>query len=163
MPRTHSLMITALAALCLLSGCGGVPIAPSVFSAPQRPIARAFTPTPALVPIGQPASAPQSQPATPVAIAVQAAPVNAPAPVVIPAQPRPLSPLGQTLDNYLNDIVNAGWFQGAVLVVHDGQPIISKGYGMADAAHGTPNSAQTRFRLASVTKQFTAAAIMILQ
>jgi CubicO group peptidase (beta-lactamase class C family) len=160
MPRTHSLMITALAALCLLSGCGGVPIAPSVFSAPQRPIARAFTPTPALVPIGQPASAPQSQPATPVAIAVQAAPVNAPTPVVIPAQP---SPLGQTLDNYLNDIVNAGWFQGAVLVVHDGQPIISKGYGMADAAHGTPNSAQTRFRLASVTKQFTAAAIMILQ
>ncbi|MEO7910980.1 MAG: serine hydrolase domain-containing protein [Roseiflexaceae bacterium] len=161
MPRTHSLMIAALAAGCLLAGCGGVPIAPSVFSAPQRPIARAFTPTPALAVNSQPDRAPQSLPATPVAIVGQAAPLNAP--VVGAAQLVPLSPLGQTLDNYLNDIVNAGWFQGAVLVARDGQLILSKGYGMADAAHATPNSVQTRFRLASVTKQFTAAAIMILQ
>ncbi len=162
MPRPHSLIIAALAALCLLAGCGGVPSAPAVFSAPQAPIARAFTPTPTLAANSQPVRAPHSQPATPVAIAVQAAPVNAPAPAAA-AQLGPLSPPGQTLDNYLNDIVNAGWFQGAVLVAHNGNVIISKGYGMADAAHGTPNSAQTRFRLASVTKQFTAAAIMILQ
>jgi CubicO group peptidase (beta-lactamase class C family) len=158
MPRMHSVTIAALAALCLLAGCGGVPTAPSVFSAPQAPIARAFTPTPALAAGSRPAPAPV-QPAAPVAIAARAAPVNAPA----PAQIGQLSQLGQTIDTYLNDIVNAGWFQGAVLVAHNGKVIISKGYGLADAAHGTPNSAQTRFRLASVTKQFTAAAIMILQ
>jgi CubicO group peptidase (beta-lactamase class C family) len=96
-----------------------------------------------------------------VAIVGQAAPASAPVGVSQPAEP--LSPLGQTLDNYLNDIVNAGWFQGSVLIARDGKIILSKGYGMADAAQGTPNSPQTRFRLASVTKQFTAAAIMILQ
>jgi len=159
MPRTHTFILSALAACCLLAGCGGMPLAPSVFSAPQRPIARAFTPTPALVANSQ--RAPQSQPATPVAIVVQAAPVNAL--VAASVQLEPLSRLGQSSDNYLSDIVNAGWFQGAVLVARNGKVIISKGYGMADAAHGTPNSAQTRFRLASVTKQFTAAAIMILQ
>jgi CubicO group peptidase (beta-lactamase class C family) len=160
MPRTHTFMIIALVALCLLAGCGGVPAAPSVFSAPQAPIARAFTPTPALAATSQPTGVPPSQPATPAAIAAQAAPVIAPITVAAPAQ---LDPLGQSIDVYLNDIVNAGWFQGAVLVAHNGKLIISKGYGMADAANGTPNSAQTRFRLASVTKQFTAAAIMILQ
>jgi CubicO group peptidase (beta-lactamase class C family) len=160
MPRTHNLTIAMLAALCLLSGCGGVQSAPAVFSAPPAPIARAFTPTPALAANSQPTHPPQSQPAAPVAIAGQAAPANVPASAAAPAQ---LEPLGRTLDNYLNDIVNAGWFQGAVLVAHNGKVLISKGYGMADAAHGTPNSAQTRFRLASVTKQFTAAAIMILQ
>lgn len=154
MPRTHNIMITALAACCLLAGCGGVPATPSVFSAPQAPIARAFTPTPALAANGQPNRAPQSQPAAPAAIVVQAAPV---------ALPVQLGSLSQTLDSYLTDIVNAGWFQGTVLVARDGKVILSKGYGMADAAHGTPNGAQTRFRLASVTKQFTAAAIMILQ
>ncbi len=160
MSRTHNVIIAALVALCMLAGCGGVPAAPSVFSAPQAPIARAFTPTPALIANGQAARAPQSQPATPVAIAVQAAPVNALISVAAPAQ---LEPLGQSIDHYLNDIVNSGWFQGAVLVAHNGKVIISKGYGMADAAHGRLNSAQTRFRLASVTKQFTSAAIMILQ
>jgi CubicO group peptidase (beta-lactamase class C family) len=92
-------------------------------------------------------------------ISAQAAPVAAPG-AALSAR---ATPLGQTLDSYMNDIVNAGWFQGAILVARDGQIIISKGYGMADAEHGTPNTAQTRFRLASVTKQFTAAAIVILQ
>src|SRR6187402_2623773 len=108
MPRTHTLMIAALIALCLLAGCGGVPSAPSVFSAPQPPIARAFTSTPTLAPNPEPARAPQSQAATPVAIAVQAAPVSAPIAIATPAQ---LDPLGQSIDTYLNEIVNAGWFQ----------------------------------------------------
>src|SRR5689334_348594 len=117
MPRTH-IMIIALAACCLLAGCGGMPVAPSVFSAPQAPIARAFTPTPGLAVGGQPAIAPQGQLPTPGAIVGQAAPVNVPA--ALPAQLGPLSPLGQTLDSYLTDIVNAGWFQGTVLVARDG-------------------------------------------
>jgi CubicO group peptidase (beta-lactamase class C family) len=158
MPRPRSSTLALLIALCLLAGCGGPPnAAPAVFSAQRAPIARALTPTPALAANSQKATrqnvpAPQIPAPTPAAIAAQAAPVAAPA-----------SPLGQTIDSYMNDIVNAGWFQGAILVARDGQVIVSKGYGMADAEHGTPNTAQTRFRLASVTKQFTAAAIVILQ
>ncbi|HEU5100707.1 MAG TPA: serine hydrolase domain-containing protein [Roseiflexaceae bacterium] len=164
MPRPHSFLFAMLAGLCLLAGCGGPPATPAVFSAQQAPIARALTPTPALasesqIIVAQGAPVPQSPPATPAPIAAQAVPVAAPpAPLLAPA-----SPLGQTIDGYMNDIVNAGWFQGAILVARGGQVIISKGYGMADAEHGTPNTAQTRFRLASVTKQFTAAAVVILQ
>jgi len=151
MPRPRSLTLAVLVALCLLAGCGGPPnAARAVFSAQQAPIARALTPTPALAAaLGVPA--PQESTATPAAIAAQAAPVV------------PATPLRQVIDSYMNNIVNAGWFQGAILVARDGQLIISKGYGMADAEHGTPNTAQTRFRLASITKQFTAAAIVILQ
>jgi CubicO group peptidase (beta-lactamase class C family) len=157
------LTIAMLAALYLLAGCGGPPqSAPAVFSAPQAPIARALTPTPALGANAQPTipaatRAPLSPPATPAIIAAQAAPEAAPVPIAPP------SPLSQSIDRYLNDIVAAGWFQGAILVARDGKIIVSKGYGLADAGHGTPNTAQTRFRLASITKQFTAAAIMILQ
>src|SRR5215213_1529987 len=108
MPRTYSLMIAALVALCMLAGCGGVPAAPSVFSAPQAPIARAFTPTPALADNMQPTQIPPSQSATPVPIAAQAAPAQAPISAATPAQ---LEPLGRSIDTYLNDIVRAGWFQ----------------------------------------------------
>ncbi len=50
----------------------------------------------------------------------------------------------------------------AVMVIHKGQPILAKTFGLADLEHLTPVIPQTNFRLASVTKQFTAMAIMIL-
>ncbi len=50
----------------------------------------------------------------------------------------------------------------AVLVLRDGQPLVRRGYGLADLEAGTPVTPQTNFRLASVTKQFTAAAILLL-
>lgn len=52
---------------------------------------------------------------------------------------------------------------GTILIAKDGKPIVSKGYGMANIEFDAPNNPQTVFRLASVSKQFTAAAIMILQ
>jgi CubicO group peptidase (beta-lactamase class C family) len=54
-------------------------------------------------------------------------------------------------------------FMGTVLVVRDGEPVLSRGYGMADLEQQVPHSPQTRFRIGSVTKQFTAAAILQLQ
>ncbi len=51
---------------------------------------------------------------------------------------------------------------GAVLVVRDGQVLLKKGYGMADVDASLPNTPNTRFLLASVTKTFTATAIMQL-
>lgn len=73
----------------------------------------------------------------------------------------PLSPLGREIDAYLTGLANSGQFQGAALVAQDGEVVIAKGYGNAD--DNAPNTVQTRFRLASITKQFTAAAILALQ
>jgi len=50
----------------------------------------------------------------------------------------------------------------SALVIHQGQVVFSKGYGLANLAMDTPVSAVTNFRLASITKQFTAMCIMIL-
>ena len=50
----------------------------------------------------------------------------------------------------------------AIAVVKDGKPVKVKGYGLADVEHGVPVTADTVFQLASVTKQFTAAAVMLL-
>ncbi len=57
----------------------------------------------------------------------------------------------------------AGLFDGSVLVAQNGQVIFSKGYGFADRENQIPNTPQTKFRIASVTKQFTAMAILLLQ
>ncbi|MBZ0201832.1 MAG: serine hydrolase [Ignavibacteria bacterium] len=53
-------------------------------------------------------------------------------------------------------------FNGSVLVAEDGNVIYSKGIGMADVEKQIPNKPDTKFRLASVTKQFTATLIMQL-
>jgi CubicO group peptidase (beta-lactamase class C family) len=50
----------------------------------------------------------------------------------------------------------------ALLVLQDGQPVLRRGYGLADLEQGTAVGPQTNFRLASVSKQFTAAAILLL-
>lgn len=67
------------------------------------------------------------------------------------------------LDEYMNALTDAGQFSGAVLVAQNGTVLLSKGYGMANYACSVPNTPQTVFRIASNTKQFTAAAIMKLQ
>ena len=50
----------------------------------------------------------------------------------------------------------------AVLVLHDGQPVFRRGYGLAVVEDGTAVTAASNFRLASVSKQFTAAAVLLL-
>ena len=53
-------------------------------------------------------------------------------------------------------------FMGAVLVARGDQVILSKGFGSANLEWNVPNTPGTKFRLGSVTKQFTAAAILLL-
>src|SRR5262245_5177572 len=50
----------------------------------------------------------------------------------------------------------------AVLIVHNAQPVLMAGYGLADIEKKTAITADTQFDLASVSKQFTAMAVMIL-
>jgi CubicO group peptidase (beta-lactamase class C family) len=54
-------------------------------------------------------------------------------------------------------------FSGSVLIARGGKVLFSKGYGMADWQNQMPNTPHTKFHVASLTKQFTAMAILILQ
>jgi CubicO group peptidase (beta-lactamase class C family) len=67
------------------------------------------------------------------------------------------------LDTYVEAYAEQGLFSGSVLVAKDGKILLSKGYGMANYELDVPNTPQTKFRLGSITKQFTAMAIMQLQ
>lgn len=66
------------------------------------------------------------------------------------------------LDEYLDSAAKQG-FTGSALVAKDGKVIFSKGCGMANVEWDIPNTPQTKFRLGSITKQFTAASILLLQ
>src|ERR671912_248184 len=50
----------------------------------------------------------------------------------------------------------------AIGVSKDGKPVVEKAYGMADLEHEVPNRADTIFEAGSVSKQFTAAAVLLL-
>ncbi len=67
------------------------------------------------------------------------------------------------MDQVIQPYVANHQFMGSVLVARDGQVIYSKGYGSADLEWDVPNSPGTKFRLGSVTKQFTAASILLLE
>jgi len=54
-------------------------------------------------------------------------------------------------------------FMGTALVARDGQVLFSKGYGFANLEWKIPNTPDAKFRLGSVTKQFTAASILLLE
>src|SRR5918993_5136916 len=64
------------------------------------------------------------------------------------------------------DTVFARWTSStpgcAIGVSKDGKPIVEKAYGMADLEHDVSNRPDTIFEAGSVSKQFTAAAILLL-
>jgi CubicO group peptidase (beta-lactamase class C family) len=67
------------------------------------------------------------------------------------------------LAGYMEQKAEQDEFSGTVMVTKDGNTLLSSGYGWANREHQVPNSPQTKFRIGSVTKQFTAMAILILQ
>ncbi len=71
------------------------------------------------------------------------------------------SQITNKIDSYLNASVTNG-FSGAVLVSRKGEIILSKGYGWADRKNKIPNTSSTVFNIGSVSKQFTASAILKL-
>lgn len=54
-------------------------------------------------------------------------------------------------------------YRGVVLVAKDGEVVLRKGYGLSDREAGTPNGPATVFTIGSITKPFTAAAILKLE
>lgn len=69
----------------------------------------------------------------------------------------------QKVDECINAYVKMKQFSGSVLMAKDGKILVKKGYGMANYENDVPNTPQTKFRIGSITKQFTAMAIMQLE
>ena len=60
----------------------------------------------------------------------------------------------------IKEVISNSNFNGAVRIEYNSEPIISEGYGSANFEHNVHNKPNTKFRIASITKQFTAAAIL---
>ena len=54
-------------------------------------------------------------------------------------------------------------FSGSVAAIYKGEVVFNKAYGLASIEHNVPNTPQTKHKIWSVTKQFTAAAILMLE
>ena len=67
------------------------------------------------------------------------------------------------MDAIVRSYVDDKTFMGAVLVARDGNVLLSRGYGQANLEWQIPNTPTTKFRLGSLTKQFTAAAVLLLE
>ncbi|MDQ3747417.1 MAG: serine hydrolase [Acidobacteriota bacterium] len=84
----------------------------------------------------------------------------------IPAQNSATAPTTEQItakiDEYMNAAVKVEGFSGSILVARDGKTIVNKGYAMANIELNVQNTPDTVFRLGSITKQFTAMAIMML-
>jgi CubicO group peptidase (beta-lactamase class C family) len=63
---------------------------------------------------------------------------------------------------YLDSLSKTQNFSGAILVAHRGRVLIKCAYGFANVEWSLPNTTQTRFEIGSLTKQFTATAILHL-
>jgi CubicO group peptidase (beta-lactamase class C family) len=66
-------------------------------------------------------------------------------------------------DSYIQGYIRNGDFSGSVLVARDGHILFRKSYGFANSEWKVPNAENTKFHIASITKTFTAAGIVILE
>lgn len=67
------------------------------------------------------------------------------------------------MDEVVRSFADKKQFMGTVLVAKGDQVLMSKAYGSANLEWEVPNTPTTKFRLGSVTKQFTAACILLLE
>ena len=67
------------------------------------------------------------------------------------------------IDQLVQSFVPSGKFMGSVLIARGNELVFNKGYGSANLEWNIPNSPSTKFRLGSLTKQFTAASILLLE
>ena len=70
--------------------------------------------------------------------------------------------LAEQIDAFMANQASHG-YAGALLIEQNGELILAKGYGVSDRATSTPVTPDTVFDIGSVTKQFTAAAILKLE
>lgn len=68
----------------------------------------------------------------------------------------------KAVDQWLKTLYQQGRFNGGVLIMRDKETVLQKAYGVANPDTRTTLTTRTPFRLASVSKHFTAAAILVL-
>ena len=78
-------------------------------------------------------------------------------PVTAPDTPMPIAAIDHLMQAYQGEVPGA-----SLLVLKNGLPLLTRSYGRADLSVGEDVSARSNFRLASVSKQFTAAAVLLL-
>jgi CubicO group peptidase (beta-lactamase class C family) len=81
---------------------------------------------------------------------------------LLSARPSPDAAVSAQIDTVFSSRIQPGDPGVAVMVQKDGKILFEKGYGERDLRTHAKIDPQTNFRLASVTKQFTAMAIMLL-
>lgn len=65
-------------------------------------------------------------------------------------------------ERFVADRAARDLFSGAILVAHDGRPVLARAYGLANRDRSIPNGPDTIFWLASISKTFIAVAVMRL-
>lgn len=66
------------------------------------------------------------------------------------------------LENYVEGYEERGYFNGTLLLAKDNQILLQKAMGYANLEHSVKNTTKTRFRIGSITKGFTAMAVLLL-
>src|SRR5277367_5561600 len=66
------------------------------------------------------------------------------------------------IDGYLQPYVRSGNLAGDVLIEKNGKVVFERAYGFANREQRVTNTGATRFHIASVSMQFTAAAVLRL-
>jgi CubicO group peptidase (beta-lactamase class C family) len=74
----------------------------------------------------------------------------------------PAQDIAPQAEQFVQAFVKQNIFQGSVLLARDGKPLFRKSYGLANAEWNIANTPDTKFRLGSITKQFTSALILQL-
>ncbi|XLZ70612.1 serine hydrolase [Massilia sp. SR12] len=72
------------------------------------------------------------------------------------------TPLERSIDAALAPMFKPDWPGATVIVTRDGKPLFRKAYGLANLPEKTPMQADMLLRIGSITKQFTAVAILQL-
>lgn len=70
--------------------------------------------------------------------------------------------LASKVEAAFDEFADSQKFSGTILVAREGNVLLAKGYGNADREAGIPNDTQTRYRIGSLTKPFTAMLVLML-
>lgn len=82
--------------------------------------------------------------------------------ILLGAAPAARADVAADIDSYVRGYADGGNFSGVVRVERDGKVLFERAYGYADRARRIANTPATRFHVASMSMQFTAAAVMRL-
>jgi CubicO group peptidase (beta-lactamase class C family) len=80
-----------------------------------------------------------------------------------PSRPAASERLADRVDAYVMPFVRSNNFSGAILIAKNREVLFRKAYGFANVELQVPNTPETRFHVASVSKSWTAAAIILLE